>query len=47
MKRDVDTLQSKGGMTEAKAQRFAALWYAAMKSAAAKEGVHWGIRHPA
>jgi hypothetical protein len=46
MKHDVDALQ-KGGMSATKAEHFAALWYAAMKSAAQKEGVHWGIWHPA
>ena len=46
MKHDIDALTA-GGMTEAKATHFAALWYAAMKSAAAKEGVHWGVWHPA
>lgn len=46
MKHDVEALET-GGMTPAKAEHFAALWYAAMKSAAAKEGVRWGIWHPA
>lgn len=46
MKHDVEALQE-GGMSAPKASHFAALWYAAMKSAAAKEGVHWGIWHPA
>lgn len=46
MKHDIEALQN-GGMTASKAEHFASLWYAAMKSAAAKEGVHWGIWHPA
>jgi hypothetical protein len=46
MKHDIEALQ-KGGMSKSKAEHFASLWYAAMKSAAAKEGVHWGIWHPA
>jgi hypothetical protein len=46
MKHDIEALQN-GGMSASKAEHFASLWYAAMKSAAAKEGVHWGIWHPA
>jgi len=46
MSHDIDTLQ-KGGMKLPVAQHFAALWYAALKSAAIKENVHWGVWHPA
>jgi hypothetical protein len=46
MSHDIDMLQ-KSGMTAPVAQHFAALWYAALKSAATKENVHWGVWHPA